>query len=166
MSSIASPVTTRQAAAERAPRGAFQRYLALLEGLATAPPHASVRDIARRARLAPATAHRLLHELIELGVVYEDVVTGRYGLTSTLWVLLERFGRRDELRVVALPIMQELRNATGETATLVVPLGRERVCILQVESRQHAHYGAAVGVPDRLDVGAPGKVLLAFGPPT
>lgn len=149
---------------ERSP-GAFKRYLALLEGLAGAPPNASIREVARRAGLSPATAYRLLAELRDLGVLYEDPATGRYGLSLRLWSLVERFDRRDDLRTAALPVMQDLRDVTGETVTLIVAAGRERIVILEVASRHSAHFGATVGVPDRLDAGAPGKLLLGFLPP-
>jgi DNA-binding IclR family transcriptional regulator len=162
MSSIVTPATRRQPAVRR---GAFHRYLTLLEGLAAAPPGASTREIARRAGLSPATAHRLLHELLELGVVYDDPATGRYSVSARLWVLVEQFNKRDHLRWAALPPMQELRDRTGETVTLVTGFGRERVCILQAESRHPAHFAAALDTPDRLEAGAPGKVLLAFAPP-
>lgn len=163
MSSIVTPPTRRQPAVRH---GAFRRYLALLEGLASAPPGASTRELARRAGLAPATAHRLLQELLQLGVVYADPTTGRYGVSARLWVLVEQFNKRDHLRWAALPPMQDLRDRTGETVTLVTGFGRERVCILQVESRHPAHFAAALDTPDRLEAGAPGKVLLAFAPPS
>lgn len=153
--------TRRQPAVRR---GAFRRYLALLEGLAAAPAGASTREIARRAGLAPATAHRLLQELLDLGVIYDDPVTGRYSVSARLWVLVEQFNQRDHLRWAALPPMQDLRDRTGETVTLVTSFGRERVCILQVESRHPAHFAAALDTPDRLEAGVPGKVLLAFAP--
>jgi DNA-binding IclR family transcriptional regulator len=145
-------------------QGAFRRYLALLEGLAAAPAGASTREIARRAGLSPATAHRLLRELLDLGVVHADTATGRYSVSARLWVLVEQFDKRDHLRLAALPPMQDLRDRTGETVTLVTPFGRERVCILQAESRHPAHFAAALDTPDRLEAGAPGKVLLAFAP--
>jgi DNA-binding IclR family transcriptional regulator len=144
--------------------GAFRRYLALLEGLAGMRSNASIRDIAARSGLAPATTYRLLAELKALGVVYENPSTGQYGLSSRLWQLVERFEPRDQLRTVALPFMQELRDITQETVTLVTASGRERTSILQVLSRLHGHFGAVIGVPERLDTGIPGKILLAFQP--
>ncbi|GIW09952.1 MAG: IclR family transcriptional regulator [Dehalococcoidia bacterium] len=161
MSSVAARPPRRQARLGRA----FQRYLALLEALASAPPGASSRELARRAGLAPATAHRLLQELLALGVVYDDPASRRYALGARLWVVFDQFTRRDLLRLMALPVMQELRDRTGETVTLVTAFGRERVCILQAESRHAAHFAAALDTPDRLEAGAPGKVLLAFLPP-
>lgn len=142
--------------------GAFRRYLSLLEGLADAPPRPSIRDIAERSGLSPATAYRLLNELRDLGVVYDDPVTGKIGLSLRLAGLVDRFDRRDALRTAAIPVMQDLRDLTGETVTIVTSVGRERTAMMQVESRHFAHYGAAIGQPEPLHVGAPGKVILAF----
>ncbi|MFN8534100.1 MAG: IclR family transcriptional regulator [Dehalococcoidia bacterium] len=163
MSSIVSPPKPRQGGRGRS-SSPFGRYLALLEGLAAAPARASIRQIARQAGLAPATAHRLLRELLAGGIVYDDPAAGRFGIGARLWVLIEQFNKRDMLRWAALPPMQELRDRTGETVTLVTGFGRERVCILQVESRHPAHFAAVLDTPDRLEAGAPGKVLLAFAP--
>ncbi len=168
MSSLSVPSSARQDSLDcdsppgGRQTGAFRRYTALLAGVADAPANASTREIARRAGLSPATAYRLLNELLDTGIVFLDPATGRYALSAGFVSLVDRIAQRDALRNAALPWMQELRDLSGETATLVIAFGRERVCILQIKSHQKAHYGAAVGAVDRLQAGVPGKVLLAF----
>jgi DNA-binding IclR family transcriptional regulator len=70
--------------------------------------------------------------------------------------------REDDLSVVLLPGMERLRDELGETVSLYVRDGNERVRIQAVQSAQAIRRVAPVGARMPLSVGASSKVLLAF----
>ncbi|GIW07588.1 MAG: transcriptional regulator [Dehalococcoidia bacterium] len=159
-----SPAISTPPRRPRGERGAFRRYLALLEGLAGAPPDISTFELARRSGLAQSTAYRLLHELIELGVLVRDRLSGRYVLSFRMWQLFERFDWRQTLVAAAMPVMQQLRDDLGETVLLTTYVGHEQHCVAQIPGRAATHVTLSFPRTQRLDAGAAGKLILAFLP--
>jgi urocanate hydratase len=70
---------------------------------------------------------------------------GRYSLGLGLVNLAGRVGGLEPLRSCALPLLTELRDATGETAVLLVPDGDHSMCIELVESHQPLRHTGWVG---------------------
>src|SRR5439155_3719659 len=102
--------------------------------------------------------------LVQSGVVIRDPRTRQYALGYKLVWLARAVALHRELQLIALPIMRSLRDATGETVTLSVVSGRERVVIQQVESPQEIRSVEAVGLGTPLHCGASGRLLLAYLP--
>jgi DNA-binding IclR family transcriptional regulator len=71
--------------------------------------------------------------------------------------------RRTNLRSHALPLMRALCAASGETVSLQVRFGDERMCIEQVESPLELRRVVQLGVALPLYPGSTGKALTAFG---
>ncbi|MDP2628236.1 MAG: IclR family transcriptional regulator [Candidatus Rokubacteria bacterium] len=59
---------------------------------------------------------------------------------------------------------ERIRAATGETVTVHVRVGTDRVCVDELESPQAIAYRAGVGQRAPMHIGSAGKVLLAFLP--
>src|SRR6476469_5527907 len=71
--------------------------------------------------LHPSTAHRLLGTLGERGFVTQDCLTARYRLGYAVLALAQDAGKlTGELRAVARPHLNAIRDACGETVNLVV----------------------------------------------
>lgn len=139
--------------------GAFQRYLALLDVLATLPPGSPARLIVERSGVPRATAYRLLAELRTLEVIRD--VEGHL-LPGPALDRIATWARPYERLVrAARPLLDKLRDETGETVTLHVGQGRERFCLWQSLSTQDMHFATAINQSRRLDDGLPGKLLLA-----
>jgi DNA-binding IclR family transcriptional regulator len=122
-------------------------------------------DIAGRVSLHKSTVHRLLATLESKGFVVRDAVTEKYRLGLRIWELAASLSRSDDPAVLWLPEMERLRDLLGETVSLYLRDGRERIRIQAVQSRQAIRRVAPVGVRLPLYVGASGKVLIAFAEP-
>lgn len=108
-----------------------------------------------------SSTHRLLAELVSLGIVRRDG-DGRYSLGPRLLYWGEAAADSFDLRVIAEQSMRRLRDEIGESVHLYVRDGDVRVCIAAVEARHELRPFVALGRPLPLTRGAAGKLLLAF----
>ena len=123
-------------------------------------------DIIGRTTIPRATAHRLLKEMVALGLLSHDPETGRYRGSLKLAGLGAAVTARFDLRVHAHPHLQALHEALRHACHLSVRDGAEGVYVDKIES---ADYGiklfSEVGKRFPLHCTAMGKVLLADLPP-
>jgi IclR family KDG regulon transcriptional repressor len=122
----------------------------------------SLTDIAGRVSLHKSTVHRLLASLEGKGFVIRDPQTEKYRLGFRVWELAANLSRTDDPAQVLLPEMERLRDELGETVSLYIRDGKERIRIQAVQSNQAIRRVAPVGVRLPLYVGASSKVLLAY----
>jgi IclR family KDG regulon transcriptional repressor len=122
----------------------------------------SLTEISIKAALHKSTVHRLLASLEGKGFILRDNATEKYRLGFRLWELSANLIQSDDMGVVLLPEMERLRDQVGETVSLYVRDGNERVRIQAVQSNQAIRRVAPVGARMPLYVGASSKVLLAF----
>jgi DNA-binding IclR family transcriptional regulator len=67
-----------------------------------------------------------------------------------------------DVGAMAQPILQAIREATGETVALFVPQGGYRLCIAELPSTQPLSFKRGIGYRERLFVGASGRAILAY----
>ncbi len=67
-----------------------------------------------------------------------------------------------DVRRVALPFIYDLQRITGETISLYILEGMERVCVERLESEQNVRMVARVGRYLPLHAGSAGKLFLAY----
>lgn len=118
-------------------------------------------EIARRAGLPSSTAHRIVTELTDAGLLERDE-DGRIHLGMRLWELGLRGSRALRLRQVALPHMARVQEAVREHTQLAV---LERDEALFLERLSHPDAGANITrIAGRLPLHASssGLVLLAY----
>ena len=138
----------------------LERGIQVLQAFRPAGTSLRLSDIARRTDLPKSTVHRLIDELLRLGLLERG--SEGYVLGRTVFELGELVPLRLGLREAALPYMQDLYEATHETVHLAV---RDDLDVLYVE-RIRGH--DAVQVPSRIGGKLPmtctgvGKTLLAF----
>jgi IclR family acetate operon transcriptional repressor len=144
------------------PVGSVVRALALLDALAEQPDGAGVNQLARHIGVNASTASRLLATL-EGGRLVEREPGGPYRLGMRLVALADSVLGRLDVREAARPRLQQLAAATGETATLSVPAGREAVTVDFVPGEASVVSLARVGRPSVAHATAVGKVMLAYG---
>jgi DNA-binding IclR family transcriptional regulator len=118
-----------------------------------------VNEAAERLGVAPSTAHRLLATLVYRGFALQDE-SRRYTAGPALRGVT-RQGRLQEVVSTALPQLEELASAVGETVNLVARFGTSVRFIASVESAQLLRVGDRSGtvLPARLSSG--GKAILA-----
>lgn len=144
------------------PIASVARALALLDELAASETGLGVNELARRIGVDPSTASRLLATLERAGMVQRDG-QGPYRLGLRLVTLADRVLSRLDLQTLARPVLVELMQSTGETATLSVPGEREAITVDSIPSRSSVVSMARLGRPSISHATAVGKVMLAFG---
>lgn len=123
-------------------------------------------EIADKVGLHKSTVHRLLASLEGRGFLIRDVATEKYRLGFRVWELSAQLqGQSDDPGTLLLPEMERLRDQVGETISLYIREGNERIRIQAVQSHQAIRRVAPLGARLPLYVGASSKVLLAFAEP-
>jgi DNA-binding IclR family transcriptional regulator len=125
-----------------------------------------VREIAKGVDMNPSTVHRLLGLLEEEGLVRQDDPGGGYRLGTALLRLAWAAAGTHPVRTAALPHMQSLVEASGETATLAVydPVRGQTCVVAVVESAAPFRYVPALGEWRDVHTGASGRAVMAFLP--
>jgi IclR family KDG regulon transcriptional repressor len=125
----------------------------------------SLTELAKRVGLHKSTVHRLLASLEGKGFIVRAPGSEKYRLGFHIWELAASFSHSDDPAALLLPEMERLRDLVGETVSLYVRDGFERIRIQAVQSDQAIRRVAPVGARMPLYVGASSKVLVAFGEP-
>jgi IclR family transcriptional regulator, acetate operon repressor len=115
-------------------------------------------QIARQSELPPAVVSRIVPMLEENGLLAETP-RGQYRLGLQLVALASRVRGLDQLRIVARPFLMRLRDATGETANLIVLHDDHALYVDQVESRHALRHTGWVGRRVPLENTAAGAAL-------
>ncbi|MFJ4264365.1 IclR family transcriptional regulator [Paenarthrobacter nicotinovorans] len=128
----------------------LERAAAILDAVGRSA--ASASDLSRQTGPSVSTARRLALQLADYGFLRRtDSGTFRLG------------GRfvRSTLENAGMPVLQELRDRTGETAQLWVRRGDERVCLLSADSQHELRGILPPGSSLPLPQGSSGRLLAA-----
>src|SRR5690242_5672016 len=155
--------TGRMAAEERSgttPVLVLRKFKQILESFTIDDPELTLQQITRSTGLPASTCQRLVHNLVREGFLdrYDD--TYRVGLGLVRWAAPGTFGL--DLVRLTRPVLQQLRDETGETACLYVRDGAYRTVISLAESRHPVVRLFVVGMVMPLHAGSAGKVFLAW----
>lgn len=135
--------------------------MALVGTLSRASGPMNLTRLAEQAGLHTASAHRILGALMTHGLV-EKTGAGEYDLGVRWLEVGNRLRARLNIRQVAMPVMQQLAEATGETVNLIVRRGDEAVYVERVTGGQTLiQVVQVVGAHAPLHVTAVGKIFLA-----
>lgn len=152
------------AEAERDGRSVTGRALRLLAAFDVAHPALTLTELARRADLPLATAHRLAGEL-ESWRVLERGSDGRFRVGNRLWEMGLLAPVSSRLRQVALPYMQDLYEATRENIHLAVRDGFDTLYVEKLCGHRSVPIVSRVGGRLPLHATGVGKALLAGADP-
>jgi DNA-binding IclR family transcriptional regulator len=145
--------------------GVLDKAVLILTALEEGP--ADLATLMSRTGLPRATAHRLAAAL-ESHALVERPPGGAYRLGRRVSELGRAAAPARSISLVeaARPVLERLRDDTGESAQLYVRAGdgRTRVCLATAESPQGLRTMVAVGAVLPMDRGSAGKVLTASGP--
>ncbi|MGO4109559.1 IclR family transcriptional regulator [Paenibacillus sp. YAF4_2] len=128
----------------------------------TAGTDLAMTEIAEKVGLHKSTVHRMLATLEDRGFLERDPSSERYHLGMRMWELSAHLSRSDDQAVIWQPEMERLRDRLGETVSIYVRDGSERVRIQAVQSNQPVRRVAPVGARLPLYAGASSKVLIAY----
>ncbi|MGW2824328.1 IclR family transcriptional regulator [Streptomyces sp. NPDC001443] len=124
-----------------------------------------VRELGNRLGVSASTAHRLLSDLEELGMV-SRTPAGSYRLGMEFLRLAWTTNTRFPLREAANDVLAELTERSGESSFFAIynDQRREMMFALSVESNHPLRYTVPRGVWLPLHAGASGLAILAFLP--
>jgi DNA-binding IclR family transcriptional regulator len=121
-----------------------------------------LRDLAKSVGMPAAKAHRYLVSFIRMGLVEQDVNTGRYGLGEfSLELGLASLSRIDAVRL-ADPILADLCEEIEETVALSVWGSHGATCVRLIEAGGPITLSLRTGVVMPLTTSATGLAYAAF----
>jgi len=119
-------------------------------------------DISDDLRLSKGTIHRLLKALEATGLVVQNNRTRRYYLGSLILKLASNPTiAHQNLVMRALEDMEHLREKSGETIGIHIPIGLKRCVLEELPSLQQLRFVSDKGFTSPLHASAAGKVLLS-----
>jgi DNA-binding IclR family transcriptional regulator len=123
-------------------------------------PTLEMREIRSATGLPATTCTRIVRSLTEAGVLIQIGDRYRIGLSVLRWADAAVAGL--DLLDTVRPLLTALRDRTGETAGFFVRQGPYRVCVAFAESQHPLGRRLSLGHILPLNIGAPGRVLLAY----
>ena len=120
----------------------------------------SAPRIAAELRIPRSTVHRLLVELVELGLL-RRAGEGRFGLAAGVLTLGYEYLASAEITTLAEPILENLRDRTNWSAHLAVRQDRTVVYLSRFASRSALTRNVVVGTSLPAHATLIGRVLLA-----
>ncbi|MEM5369169.1 IclR family transcriptional regulator [Paraburkholderia azotifigens] len=139
----------------------LDRAFAILNAFGPADSRLSLAEISRRTDLYKSTVLRLLGAL-EHGGFIRKLNDGQYAIGPQPLRLAALYQRSFDVGPVVEPILQQLSRDLGETASLYVRQGDQRLVLFRVEPARAVRVSIRIGEEFPIDKGASGKVLLAF----
>ena len=137
----------------------LDRMTAILEAFDESDHGLRISELATRADLPKSTVSRLVSTLVRERYLEREGQVIHLGLR--LFELGQLAHEPRELRGIALPVIADLRDATGGTVSLAIPDGHEMVCIAVMHGSTSA---GLTRIGGRLPAHATalGKTMLAF----
>lgn len=140
------------------------RVLDVMETVARHQP-VGVSGLARLLETDKSAVQRAIMTLAASGWIQRSAEGGEWRLTARLHDLSQQALGRTGLRETARPILEELRDLTGETAALIV-LENDRLIISDIaESRELLRMAPQAGTTAPLRESASGLTIFAHLPP-
>ncbi len=136
--------------------GVLDKAMLVVGAVAAAPR--SLNELQVATGLPRATAHRLAAALEVHGVLRRDE-GGRFELGHGLINLGRLAAARFPLAAAARPVLESLRDETGESVQLFVVEGDQRRCVISLESTHGLRWIVPEGSLFPLDAGSAGRVL-------
>ncbi len=143
---------------------AVERALDVLAAFDEAKGEKGPTALAAELGLDKSTVLRLLYTMERKGFVEENPETQRYRLGPKVLSLAGRFLSENELSNIGFPEVERLRDLTGETASIYIRSGFERICVQRLEGTNSVRIFVRLGQRLPMYAGAASQILTAFMP--
>lgn len=140
---------------------AVMRALQIMEAFRPGERELTLGELTRRVRLHKTTVLRLARTLAAMRYVVQTA-SGGWRLGPAAASLGARYHRGFDHAVVIEPVLRELARKTRESAAFYIREANARVCVVRVDGPDPLRYHARLGEVLPLEIGAPGRVLLAY----
>lgn len=144
---------------------AFTKFMSVLQLVADSPRTLGIAELCKVANLPRPTVYRIVDALRAEGLIAEAQPDDTFMLGPRLISLASKSWAMFDLRTIAHPFIEKLRDETGETVHLAVPSGTEMVYIDKLESPQTVRMTSRIGTRITLYSSSVGKAYLAALPP-
>ena len=142
------------------PAQLLQRVVSILDSFSVSEPLLTAARVRDLTGLPTTTSNRLLRNLVAQGLIQKDGDNFKLALRILGWS--ESAKAASSLLAMAGPVMEQLKNVSGETTALIVRNGSKRTVIAVCLSDKSLIFRPYVGQVMPLHAGSGGKVLLAF----
>lgn len=140
---------------------ALERILAILESTARAGSAVSPTVVANETGLSMSTVVRLMQSLTDARVLVRSADTGQYRMGPRLISIVARATQSFDYRAAVQPVLDQLRDATRESASLHMLQDDSRVCVTAAYTTQSYGRIVPIGLPLPLAGSATGHALLS-----
>lgn len=144
--------------------GAVEKALDILYFLAEKEAPLTIREIAKHLNLSKSTVSRILLTLASRDFAQKDELTKRYELGTGILKLARVLLDHMDLRKVARPVLENLRDKANETVFLAVLRKGEVIYLDRVDSQQSVVLDGKIGERVPAHCTALGKAIMAFLP--
>jgi IclR family transcriptional regulator, KDG regulon repressor len=124
----------------------------------------TTREIMQATGFTRNRVMRLTGTLTHRGYLMADAETGAFSIGPALFALGKVFERHRAAIFLVRPVLRDIALKTGESASLYVREGYQRVVMAREESPRTIRHAISEGQHLDLHAGAAGKVILAYLP--
>lgn len=139
----------------------LDRAFALLGAFGATDDRLTLTELSRRTGLYKSTVLRLLAALEHGGFIRKQE-DGQYAVGPQPMRLAAIYQRSFRVDTIMEPLLAELSQNLGETASFYVRVGNRRLVLARVEPARAVRVSIRVGEDFAVEQGASGKVLMAF----
>lgn len=160
----ATPTVASEMADSEASTGsvtAVTRALRVLESFGMDDPQLTLAEMSRRTGMHKTTTLRLARTLAADNYLVQKE-DGSWRLGRAAGWLGACYQAVFDVHEVVEPVLRALTVQTGESASFYVREGQQRQCLARVDGPQTIRHHVRVGIGLPLELGAPGRVILAF----
>ena len=140
---------------------AIQKCLQILSIFSLDKAQFSIKEICEQLNFNLSTTYRILQTLEEYGYVSrlknKEYVVGTQALY--LSAIYTQSNHLEQIR----PIVDRIRDMSGETASFFVEEEDKRICLYRAHSRDEIRHNIEQGSRLELNQGASGRIILAYG---
>ena len=140
---------------------AIQKCLQILSIFTLDKAQFSIKEICEKLNFNLSTTYRILQTLEEYGYVSrlknKEYVVGTQALY--LSAIYTQSNHLEQIR----PIVDRIRDMSGETASFFVEEEDKRICLYRAHSRDEIRHNIEQGSRLKLNQGASGRIILAYG---
>lgn len=161
----ADPANNQPSATDTKPVSGIQvidRAAHILDAISRYSQPVTLKVLSAETGLHPSTTHRILRSLIDNRFVDRNE-NGEYWLGNRLLQLTNKRRTDVDLRAVALPYMERLRDTFGESINLTVREGDVVIYFERAIPNRMMHVHQLVGSRAPLHVTGVGKLMLGMG---
>jgi DNA-binding IclR family transcriptional regulator len=138
-----------------------ERVIAILDYLHLTGTSVSIAELCRTLHIPRSSAYQIVRPLVAGGLIERVGLAGGIALGRRLYEFGLAYGARSRLMQVALPMVDALRDQTGETAQLTVLDREEVLVVLKAEGREPIHVATRLGLRVPVNWSAAGRLLVS-----